>query len=83
MPTTGRIYKITSQLTDRIYIGSTTETLLQRLARHKSRYKSVQAGKPDCCSTVRELIDLGEIAIELLEEIEFTLKKELFIKKMV
>ena len=81
MPTTGRIYKITSQFTDRIYIGSTTETLSHRLSRHKSRYKSVQAGKPDWCSTVRELIELGEVAIELLEEIDFTLKKELFVRE--
>ena len=36
----GKIYKIVSNLTDKIYIGSTTRTLSQRMGGHRTDYKN-------------------------------------------
>ena len=41
----GRIYKITSIKTDKIYIGSTTKSLTERLLKHEYNYKAFQNGK--------------------------------------
>ena len=35
----GKIYKIVSDLTDKIYIGSTTQPLYKRHSKHKGNYK--------------------------------------------
>jgi predicted GIY-YIG superfamily endonuclease len=34
----GKIYKICSSLTDKIYIGSTTNYLVRRMSDHRSKY---------------------------------------------
>lgn len=57
----GKIYKIVSQFTDNIYIGSTTRTLSARKAEHKHDYKRNK--KTLSC----ELVKLGAIKLELLE----------------
>ena len=41
----GRIYKIVSPRTKKVYVGSTFGDLAERLSRHKSLYKSHKAGK--------------------------------------
>ena len=41
----GRVYKLTSPETDKIYIGSTFKTLHQRLIRHKQHYRAYLRGK--------------------------------------
>ena len=41
----GRIYKITISQTNAVYIGSTTESIRERLSKHKSNYKRFQDGK--------------------------------------
>lgn len=56
----GRIYKITSPFTDKCYIGSTRKTIHQRFWGHKTSQNS-------CAS--KELIQLGDPKIELLEEV--------------
>ena len=43
----GKIYKITDIGYNKCYIGSTTETLSQRMARHKGRYKEYLSGGAD------------------------------------
>jgi hypothetical protein len=60
----GRIYKITSPSTDKIYIGSTTKTLNVRFKSHNK------------CSSI-EIIKYGDSKIELLEELECKDKEEL------
>jgi len=62
----GRIYKITSPSTDKIYIGSTTKTLSYRFSSHKINH----------CSSI-EIINYGDSKIELLEEFECQDKDEL------
>ena len=68
-----RIYKLTSPHTDRVYVGSTVQTLNRRLHEHRSDYNLYQ----DCSSC--ELLKLGEydVKIELLEEIEIEHTREL------
>jgi hypothetical protein len=36
----GKIYKLTSSQTDKVYIGSTIRSLNVRFSNHKSHYKS-------------------------------------------
>jgi hypothetical protein len=36
----GKVYSIRSKMTDGIYIGSTTQSLSQRMAEHRSQYKT-------------------------------------------
>jgi hypothetical protein len=65
----GKIYKITSPHTDKIYIGSTTQPLRKRLNEHKNnKIKSI---------TSAELFKLGDCKIELIEEYPCESRKEL------
>ena len=41
----GKIYKIIDNTSDMIYIGSTCQTLEQRLKGHEQQFKSFKAGK--------------------------------------
>ena len=62
----GKIYTIRSYQTDKIYIGSTTQTLTKRLSLHKANFKMWKKGKHNY-STSFELIKYGYVYIELLE----------------
>jgi len=73
----GKIYKIVSPHTDKIYIGSTTKQYLsQRLAKHKSGFKAWQLGKENKMMSY-DLIQLGEVEILLLETYPCNSKDEL------
>jgi len=63
----GKIYKIVSDLTDKIYIGSTTQPLCKRLIDHNSGYKSFLLKKSNYISSY-DLCILGDIRIILIEE---------------
>jgi hypothetical protein len=76
MTITGRIYKITSAQTDNVYVGSSTRTLHLRLKEHKNHFKSYKNGKANYCTSF-EVIKYEDVAIQLLEEIEFDDRKEL------
>jgi hypothetical protein len=73
----GKIYKIVSPHTDKIYIGSTCkEYLSQRLAKHKSDFKVwLKNGKHNVTSY--RLLELGEVEILLLETYPCNSKDEL------
>lgn len=73
----GKIYKITSDHTSRIYIGSTTRNLNDRITKHKCYYNKWKDNKtrPYCSSYV--LYRLGDIKYELLELYNCNNKKEL------
>ena len=65
----GRIYKIVSESTDKIYIGSTIRTVEERLELHEEQYEtwfntSFESGY---CSSF-EILKYGNYKIELLEE---------------
>jgi len=73
----GKIYKITSSMTDKIYIGSTCHSLETRFSCHKSSYKLFLNG--GCYkNTSYELIKLGDAIITLIEEIQYETRKQLY-----
>ena len=72
----GKIYTIRSHQTDKIYIGSTTQTLSRRLAKHKSKYKCWKNGAKDKTSSF-EILQYDDYYIELLEEFPCHNKMEL------
>jgi hypothetical protein len=67
-PLIGRVYKLFSPSTDRIYIGSTCKTLQRRLAAHKRQSNT--------CSS-NTLINYMDLQIECLEELTFTNRDQL------
>ena len=64
----GKIYTIRSPNTDKYYIGSTCNTLTNRFMSHKSPSNKCES---------KEIIDLGEAYIELLENFSCNSKEEL------
>ena len=73
----GSIYKITNDNLN--YIGSTSQTINQRLSKHKNNYKNFLNGKYRYCSSF-EILKQNEkpFRIEMLEEIEYENRKDLF-----
>lgn len=65
----GKIYKIISDQTDQIYIGSTTmPRLSQRLAQHRADYEKFQAGKVKCSNLSSfQIIRYHDYSIVLVE----------------
>jgi len=62
----GKIYKITSKQTDKIYIGSTKEALELRFRMHKRDYRAYLKSNKSGCSSI-ELLKHGDCKIELIE----------------
>jgi hypothetical protein len=60
----GMVYKITSPNTDMVYIGSTTETLNDRLRKHIYDMK-----KTNNYVSSQIILEKGSVNIELLEEV--------------
>lgn len=63
-----KIYKLYSPSKNIIYIGSTTETLAQRLAKHKAQYKAYKKGNTKQYYYSFLVLDCEDYKIELLEE---------------
>ena len=72
----GKIYKIESDQTDKVYIGSTTEKLSQRMAKHRCNYKKYNEGKY-CFVTSFDIIKFGDAKIYLIENFPCNSKEEL------
>ena len=64
----GKIYKLVSKLTSKIYVGSTTQILNQRLLQHKAAYKSFLKKKGNYMTSF-ELLQHEDVDIELIETI--------------
>jgi hypothetical protein len=74
----GKIYKLISPHTDKIYVGSTTKQYLsQRLTSHKSYYNFFKKGKISKRVSSADLLDLGDVEIILLESYPCNSKDEL------
>lgn len=69
--TNGKIYKISSLNTDKIYIGSTIMELNKRMSKHKSDYKNKTS------HSSKEILLYENCIIELIEEFSCNSKKEL------
>jgi hypothetical protein len=78
----GKIYKIISPHTDKIYIGSTVEIYLsKRLQKHKSNYKDWCLDNNKTYTTSYELFKLGDVEIILIETYSCNSKDELHKKE--
>mmetsp|Transcript_32664 Transcript_32664/g.38318 ORF Transcript_32664/g.38318 Transcript_32664/m.38318 type:complete len:156 (+) Transcript_32664:95-562(+) len=73
----GKIYKIVCNETNEIYIGSTTQTLTDRLCQHVSKFKH---NNPRACMS-KQIIERGNYNIELIEEYSCNNKEELQIRE--
>ena len=74
----GRIYKIVSDMTDKIYIGSTVKTLEERLEAHEDSYEcwfNLEFKSGYCTSF--EILKYGDYKILLLEEYPCSCRSEL------
>ena len=67
----GKIYRIVSDKTDQVYIGSTVKTLERRFSGHKSDFK-----RGEYCTSA-ELLKLGDARIELIRDFPCNSKREL------
>jgi len=74
--TQGKIYKLTSSQTDKVYIGSTITSLNVRFSNHKSHYKSWLKSKMDKITSY-DLLQYEDVKIELIKEFPCETKKEL------
>ena len=72
-----KIYKIVSASSDKIYIGSTCNTLPKRLYDHIKHYKHYTIDKTKPYTTSYEIIKLGDYSIVLAEECNFNNKQQL------
>jgi hypothetical protein len=72
----GKIYKIISDSTDKIYIGSSYDDLRKRLYNHKSKYKMYINGKYHYVTSF-ELIKNNDCDIILLEDYSCENKQQL------
>jgi hypothetical protein len=76
----GKIYKLVSDHTDKIYIGSTCMPLPKRLHQHKKNDKRYFQGKMTR-TTSFDLIALGEVDIILVENYACNKKNELLARE--
>jgi hypothetical protein len=72
----GKIYKIYSFQTNKVYIGATIQPLSQRISEHKSRYKRWQNGKHHYVTSF-DIIKHGDAKIVLLQLAPCNTKEEL------
>jgi len=63
----GKIYAIRSFKTDNVYIGSTTQTLAQRLGKHRTNYKNWKNNTYRYVSSFK-ILEHNDEYIELVEE---------------
>ena len=74
----GKIYKIVCNITNKIYIGSTCETLSSRLAKH--RYDAKNREVKNCCSSY-EILKNNDYEIILIEKFPCDDREELLMRE--
>jgi len=72
----GKIYKIESDSTEKVYIGSTTQRLSQRMAKHRANYKKYNEGKYYFVTSF-DILKFGDAKIFLIENYPCSNKEEL------
>jgi len=73
----GKIYKIWSPSTDKVYIGSTCSTLVKRLYGHRKNKKCYDNNSIACKYTSFEILEYPDARIELVEDFPCNSKAEL------
>ena len=74
---TSKIYKIQSSKTNMIYIGSTTQTLPQRLSKHVGNYKDYLRNEKGYMTSF-DILKFEDYYISLIEECNFNNRQQLF-----
>lgn len=77
----GKIYKITSDQTDRVYVGSTCDPLCKRIAKHRRFYKAYLAGTYNRRITSFDILQHGDAVIVLVEDRPCENKEQLFARE--
>ena len=77
----GRIYKLVSNHTKYIYIGSTTMPLHQRLWQHKTHYELFSKGLINKICSSKQLYHLGKVEIILIQNYPCNSKEELLMRE--
>jgi hypothetical protein len=77
----GKIYKLWSPSNNLVYYGSTTETLSQRLAKHKCGYKAYNNDNTKLYITAYKILECEDYKIELVEEYACNNKQQLLKKE--
>jgi hypothetical protein len=72
-----KIYKICSNLSNKIYIGSTTQSIQQRLSEHVGAYKTHLKNNNTNYVSSYEIIKFGDAFITLLEQCNFNNRQQL------
>ncbi len=72
----GKIYKIISDQTDKVYVGSTTSNINERLSNHKERHRRHLKGKYHYVTSF-DIVKFDDARIELIELYPCNSKKEL------
>ena len=75
-----KVYKIVSNSTDLVYVGSTTQPLYNRIAGHRRQYKKYQNGA-DNYVTSYEMLKYGDCEIVLLEDCPCDRKEQLYARE--
>ena len=73
----GKVYAIRSNLTNEIYIGSTTQSLAVRMGEHRRKYRLWVADNSKKYVTSYEILKHGDAYIELLELVPCSCRAEL------
>jgi hypothetical protein len=76
----GKIYKITSPQTNKVYVGSTVQSLKERLIKHRYDYNSYLNHKHNFVTSF-EIIKFEDHKIELVEQYPCQTKKELSLRE--
>jgi len=73
-----KIYKLYSMNSNKVYYGSTCNSLSLRKAIHKHEGKLYEEGKKKSKCTSYDIFCDGDVKIELLEEIQYNDKKDIY-----
>jgi hypothetical protein len=65
---TAKIYKLSSLVNDKVYIGSTCNPLNVRMAQHILSHWAFKSGNNSKCISSYDIIDMEEYKIQLIEE---------------
>lgn len=77
----GKIYKIVSQQTEHVYIGSTRRPLEARLTGHLTTYRTYKPGDRGKKTTAFEIMQYPDAAIELIEDWPCEAKADLHLRE--
>ena len=77
----GKIYKLVSSQTDKMYIGSTTKSLKERFSEHKSSYQRYNNNECNQYYSSFKLLKYDDCKIELLENYNCDSKEELLFRE--